>query len=490
MKLAMSIAGVAAFSLGQSSAFVGKVCWEATSSRILSPCTNSMITMESPVVPRLEAKRTGTGDPAKKSRWSVQLFNLLNKTKHPPGSFAMTSPLEPLPFPHPIISVQGVGTISFPLMKCAVEPVKAAATKAPFGLGNETLLDDTIRDAWQIEASKVTFGGGSIWDDFLKKVVNKACFGLGISDEDVKAKGIHANLYKMLLYETGGHFTPHRDTEKEDGMFGTLIVQLPSAYSGGDISVKHGDQTKAISLFEESDSSYHVVAFFADCEHQLHPVTSGVRLCLVFNLVALPKKKAPNNALSEKTEAALNSIAEKWKADKGSVARLGYQLGHHYTPYSFGFSSLKGKDDFIVKQLLWAKAPDGRRLFEVKLVLMEREITKLYGSGDDNGEIEEDDMYARLVLDSNGDPVKDKKEWEMYKRKDGWMTHEKEDDDESDDNKKDEWGNEIRSEHKMFHGVEPEIEEPLLMPTGNAAAEEKYWYYAAAVVISLAPAKP
>jgi 2OG-Fe(II) oxygenase superfamily len=441
--------------------------------------------MEDPVVSTPEAKRTRTEEqaPQEEQHWSVQLLNLLNNNTQPPGSFAMTSRLEPPPSPHPIISIQGVGAIGFPLMNLAVEPIKAVATKAPFGLGNETLLDDTIRDAWQIEASKVTFGGGSIWDDFLNKVVNQACFGLGISNEDVKAKGIRANLYKMLLYETGGHFAPHRDTEKEDGMFGTLILQLPSAYTGGDITVKHGEQTKTISLFQESDSTYHVVAFFADCEHQLHPVTSGVRLCLVFNLVASPNKEAPNNALSEKTEAALNSIAEIWKADKGSVARLGYQLGHHYTPNSLNFSNLKGNDDFIVKQLLCAKAPDGRLLFEVTLLLMERMLTRQYD--DTLG----DKISARLVLDINGNIVKDTEKWEMYKRNDGWMTSKEGADlEECEKCHEDKWGNEIRSEHKMFHGAKPVRKDPEYY--GNETGEEIYWYYAAALVISLAPASP
>jgi hypothetical protein len=435
--------------------------------------------------------------------WSIPLLHLLNNITQPPGAHVMTSRLEPPPFPHPIIVVQGVGTFGFPLMQCAVATVKAAATtKALLGLGNETLWDDTVRNAWQIEATKVTFGGGKIWDDFLNQVVNQACFALGISNEDVQAKGIHANLDKMLLYETNGHFPPHRNTEKEDGMFGTMIVQLPSAYTGGDITVKHGDRTKNISLFEESDSAFHVVAFFADCEHQLHPVTSGVRLCLVFNFITSPNNETPNNAISEKTEAALISIAEKWKAYNDSTVRLGYQLGHHYTPNNFDFSNLKGKDDFVVKQLLCAKAPDGRLLFEVTLLLMERSITKLLADVDYGGDlkedtVEEDVVLARLVLDSNGDPVQDTEEWEMYKRNNGWMTQNKEEDDESEDDDeeddecyKDNYGNEIRSEHKMFHGVEPEREDPNFTANGYKVEAEIYVYYAAAVVISLAPDKP
>ena len=38
---------------------------------------------------------------------------------------------------------------------------------------------------------------------------------------------VAANLYKMVLYKERGHFKAHRDTEKEPGMFGTLIIQLP-----------------------------------------------------------------------------------------------------------------------------------------------------------------------------------------------------------------------------------------------------------------------
>ncbi|CAN0450803.1 unnamed protein product, partial [Hapterophycus canaliculatus] len=41
-------------------------------------------------------------------------------------------------------------------------------------------------------------------------------------------------------YESGGHFRPHKDTEKEAGMFGTLVVQLPTAsgHEGGTLLVR------------------------------------------------------------------------------------------------------------------------------------------------------------------------------------------------------------------------------------------------------------
>jgi hypothetical protein len=57
--------------------------------------------------------------------------------------------------------------------------------------------------------------------------------GLG---EDESA-GVEARLYKLLIYEPGGHFLAHRDTEKEPGMFATLLICLPVV---GGHQVSHG----------------------------------------------------------------------------------------------------------------------------------------------------------------------------------------------------------------------------------------------------------
>jgi 2OG-Fe(II) oxygenase superfamily len=421
--------------------------------------------------------------------WSTQLYNVLEYTQ-PTGSFATTGCMEPLPFPQ--ISVRGVGKLGFPLMECAVEPLKAVAAKAPFGKGSDTILDENVRVAWQIEADQVTLGGGSVWDDYLKETVRKACYELGYSKEHQEAVGVHANLYKMLLYEKGGHFKPHRDTEKEDGMFGTLVIQLPSAFTGGDITVWHAGEAKTISLSEDSDSNYHYVAFYADCEHQLHPVTSGIRLSLVFNLVALPDKEAPSHSVHVETEAKLRVIVDRWVAENGSIPRLGYPLEHQYTPNSFGSSNLKGQDSYVLSRVENAKAEDGRPLFHVTLVLMERYFEKHF---DDDSAY--DSTSAHLVIDkglargteTKGEWVRldqDLQQWAMYKREDGWMVPEEHGKFVTSSNAHvmdDDWGPAILFDGKneMFRGVEPKVEEVYM---GNEPETETRWYYAAAIVVS------
>lgn len=48
-----------------------------------------------------------------------------------------------------------------------------------------------------------------------------------------------AHLYKLLVYEKGGFFLPHRDGEKLDRMVATLVIVLPSIHEGGALILSH-----------------------------------------------------------------------------------------------------------------------------------------------------------------------------------------------------------------------------------------------------------
>jgi hypothetical protein len=97
---------------------------------------------------------------------------------------------------------------------------------------------------------------------------------------------VKAKLDKLLLYEPGGFSEKHRDTEKADGTFATLVVQLPSRYTGGSFVVFHGSESDKFEMGSGDDASYgcHFVAHYADCEHEIHTVESGFRLVLVCSL--------------------------------------------------------------------------------------------------------------------------------------------------------------------------------------------------------------
>jgi len=113
--------------------------------------------------------------------------------------------------------------------------------------------------------------------------------GLGCEDAIVSAE-----LYKLLVYDRGGFFLAHRDTEKADGMFGTLVVTLPSTYRGGALRIRHAGREVTVDTNTVDPSELSCAAFYADCEHEALPVRAGNRICLVYNFVQKQSKTAPN----------------------------------------------------------------------------------------------------------------------------------------------------------------------------------------------------
>ena len=82
--------------------------------------------------------------------------------------------------------------------------------------------------------------------------------------------------YKMLVYPPGGKFDEHQDSLKSEQMFGTLIIQLPSSFDGGKLSVRHGDMKREFE-FHSHPSKMFYVGFYAACFHEVLPIESGYR---------------------------------------------------------------------------------------------------------------------------------------------------------------------------------------------------------------------
>ena len=184
--------------------------------------------------------------------------------------------------PMPRLEVKGVGVLSFPVPDSQVHALVEVAERAPYGKGTDTLVDTSVRDCRQIGAARIRLGGGA-WAETLSKILDAAAAGLGCP------KGrLDAQLYKLLIYETGGFFAPHRDTEKAGGMIATLSVSLPVSGAGGELIVRHRDREIRIDMDANEASELAYAAFYADCTHETRPVREGHRLSLVFNLCLRP----------------------------------------------------------------------------------------------------------------------------------------------------------------------------------------------------------
>ena len=141
---------------------------------------------------------------------------MLLQTIDRPGEYWMQ---DRLLVPMPRVEVEGARSLA------------AVAEPAPYGRGEQTLVDSSVRACRQIDAVQVRITGG-VWRDTLAEVVAQAAAGLGCPREHTSAQ-----LYKLLVYEPGGFFAPHRDTEKVDGMVATLVVSLPVVGAGGELVI-------------------------------------------------------------------------------------------------------------------------------------------------------------------------------------------------------------------------------------------------------------
>lgn len=267
------------------------------------------------------------------TQFETKLINALADIKGS-GSFLSA---DNQPFVFPGLEIKGMDEVAFPLNTLQIKELIKHARKAPFGKGAETILDPNVRSAWEIDASEISFNNPD-WKKFIAKITEDIKPDLGIENHTISA-----NLYKLLIYEEGDFFLAHKDSEKEKGMFGTLIVGLPSKHTGGELLIRFDGMEVSVD-FSELAGQYKMpyVAFYADCDHEIKPITSGHRVCLVYNLVQTKgKAKIQLEPLSEHVEG-LSNILKICEEDK-DIPKI-VLLGHQYTPSNFTMEALKLND--------------------------------------------------------------------------------------------------------------------------------------------------
>lgn len=255
-----------------------------------------------------------------------------------PGDFCVTGTAE---LRAPVLEVEGVGRVALPLLPVQAAQLAAVAEPAPYGRGEDTVLDPAVRRSWQISPELVRLGGRG-WAATLEAILSRLAEGLGVEGP------VSASLHKLLLYEAGGFFVGHRDTEKLPGMFGTLVIVLPSLFSGGGLVVRHKGREMQLDLKRDDPAEIGFAAFYADCVHEVLPVTEGSRLTLVYNLVRAGRGKPPQPPGYEREQSRLAALLRAWRdgtyASDDVPGKLIHLLEHAYTPAELGFPALKGVD--------------------------------------------------------------------------------------------------------------------------------------------------
>jgi len=279
-------------------------------------------------------------------------------------------------YTNPGLNLLNYGTVGLPLADRDAKGIAAICKQSPFGKGDHTVVDTSVRKTWEIDASEFVCGNPG-WTSFLASLVDRVGKDLGVQGE------FRAEPYKLLLYEEGAFFKAHRDSEKVPGMFGTLVVCLPSEHSGGEVRLLHGKEERILETSPTSAFDLSVLAWYSDVSHEVCPVTAGYRLVLTYNLVqdqTVPKQRA---TVLDESHARLERLLVSWKTDYPNLAKLVYPLEHQYTQASASLRNLKGHDAAKGKYIDRLCSKNGFYWFLARLT-----------KEDEEEEYEEEDSYS------------------------------------------------------------------------------------------------
>jgi len=241
-----------------------------------------------------------------------------------------------LPVADPGLVVQALGRVTAPLKRGAAKTLIAACHVAPYGKGTETLIDERVRKTFELDPQM--FSLGNEWNTAITDATRTVADALGLP-----ADRLEARLYKLLVYEKGGFFLPHRDSEKHDRMVASLIVVLPNPFEGGRLIVRHGAIEQKLTFKEAAaGKEARFAAFYADCEHEVERVTSGVRISLAYNLVLKPATAADPVEPMVPADTLVEAI-RAWVA-RQPAEPLVFAMEHHYTEHGLSLDLFKGAD--------------------------------------------------------------------------------------------------------------------------------------------------
>ena len=149
--------------------------------------------------------------------------------------------------------------------EAAIQQLFSACSVANFGMGSKQVTDKSYRDAVKLEPDQFTTSFQLCDTPILGEIQM-------LMVPDVRT--IQAELYKLNIYAPGGHFKAHVDTPRSEQRFGSLVVCLPTQFSGGALVTRHDGRVVQFDWSSSTQSPLQSVcwaAFFSDVEHEQLP---------------------------------------------------------------------------------------------------------------------------------------------------------------------------------------------------------------------------
>ncbi|GAQ88607.1 hypothetical protein KFL_004440050 [Klebsormidium nitens] len=263
-----------------------------------------------------------------------------------------------------------------PLGKLDVETVPKYCSPSPYGdlLNESTQVDTGVRRALEARFKARKEEEDENQSSFVERVRNrKPCFEalirIAVAAKLCFNQAIKLVPYKLNINGPGDFFRPHVDTPVDPELFiGTVVVCLPSPFTGGELIVTHVDASHTFDFATKSNDKavFQFAAFYGDCLHEIKPVTSGHRITLTYHIM----RKRPNVTFEnddsefspeevfpvEADDICQEQICNQFQAELRILSSLGlpyvgFLLQHGYTQAGISEKGLKGSDRLFYELL-------------------------------------------------------------------------------------------------------------------------------------------
>ncbi|MBW8831515.1 MAG: 2OG-Fe(II) oxygenase [Burkholderiales bacterium] len=300
------------------------------------------------------------------------------------------------------VTVRNVGTLDRPVTSESATALHAASAPARHGRREATLLDKHVRDTGEIDASALSLEWAA---GALASLQAEVAQALGVLC-------LEARLHNLLVYGPGQFFKPHQDTEKHPGMVATLVLVWPSAHIGGELRVCHRDTELHFASQHLRASAIRWFAFYADCRHEVAPVSEGWRIVLTFDLVLPAEPARPRTPVHP---PLLDALRAHFHPEDGEPCLQPWVLllDHEYTERGLRWRLLKGEDRARVAALQAACEPLGLTV-HLALAAIHEQWTAIGAYGGRRGgvgepepdELIDEDMVLDFWVDADDRPLR------------------------------------------------------------------------------------
>jgi hypothetical protein len=169
--------------------------------------------------------------------------------------------------------------------KCGSVPLPLPQTLAEQLLSHDCGSGTTSSRVWKADQVEIR---NPFWqEDILGPLLRQLKHELGFYAVECELQLSH-----LALYGPGETREIPASINYEKGKFAQVVVQLPTEYVGGEISVRFEKETKFFKFAAKSRWIPCILGYYSNCKVEMAPITQGYRVCLFYD-VALVKLTPP-----------------------------------------------------------------------------------------------------------------------------------------------------------------------------------------------------